>query len=164
MNHRLFTIACVPVLLVWSAAWAAAPTREELERRIEGKQKSIEAVEKRIKTRTVKIRMHEACRDLHPEYYTGSSYHGYGQKRKVVIGGGAVCDGHIHKIRERDPVSGHPMTVSHGCPSHTGGKLQDGIHQAISRLERDNEGDAARIAKWEEEIETLTSKLAELGE
>lgn len=163
MNHRLFTIACVPVLMVWSAAWGAAPTREELERRIEGKQKSIEAVEKRIKTRTVKIRMHEACRDLHDEHYYGAPPTSK-IKMKVTIGSGAHCDYHIHKIRERDPVTGRPMTVSHGCPWRTGGKLQDGIHQAISRLERDNEGDAARIAKWEEEIETLTSKLAELGE
>lgn len=163
MNHRLIYIVLAPVLLSWSAAWAATPTREELERRIAGNQKAIEAVENRIKTRTVKIRMHEACRDLHDEHYYGAPPVNK-IKMKVTIGGGACCDYHIHKIRERDPVTGRPMTVSHGCPWRTGGKLQDGIHQAITRLQQDNEGDAARIAKWEEEIETLTAKLAELDE
>lgn len=163
MNHRLIYIILAPVLLSWSAAWAAAPTQAELERRIAGKQKAIEAVEKRIKTRTVKIRMHEACRDLHDEHYHGAPPVNK-IKMKVTIGGGARCDYHIHKIRERDPVTGRPMTVSHGCPWRTGGKRQDGIHQAITRLQQDNEGDAARIAKWEAEIETLTAKLAELDE
>lgn len=131
---------------------------KELEKQIEGKRKSIAAVEKRIKTRTVKIKMHEACRDLHSEEYEGA-YIGEKRRVKAVIGGGAVCDYHIHKIRERDPVTGRPMTVSHGCPWRTGGKRQDGIHQAISKLELDNESDYKRIALWEKQIADLTEKL-----
>lgn len=131
---------------------------KELEKQIEGKHKSIAAVEKRIKTRTVKIKMHEACRDLHSEEYEGA-YIGEKRRVKAVIGGGAVCDYHIHKIRERDPVTGRPMTVSHGCPWRTGGKRQDGIHQAISKLELDNESDYKRIALWEKQIADLTEKL-----
>lgn len=131
---------------------------KELEQQIEGKRKSIAAVEKRIKTRTVKIKMHEACRDLHSEEYAGAPI---GGKRhvKAVIGGGAVCDYHIHKIRERDPVTGRPMTVSHGCPWRTGGKRQDGIHQAISKLELDNKADYKRIDLWNQQIADLTEKL-----
>lgn len=132
--------------------------RMQIEQKIESKRKSISTIKKRIKTRTVRIKMHEACRDLHSEKYIGA-YDGHKRRVKVVIGGGAKCDYHIHKIRERDPVSGRSMTVSHGCPWHTGGKYQDGIHQALSNLKHQNKEDYARIARWEKQIADLTEKL-----
>lgn len=162
MNHP-FPILALVLLCVSGAVAVAAPTRADIERQIAGKKRSIVAVEKRINTRTVKIRMHEACRDLHGEHYCGAPPVNK-IRMHVTVGSGAQCDYHIHKIRERDPVTGRIMTISHGCPWRTGGKLQDGIHQAISFLNNENEADAARIAKWEEEIESLTAKLAELGE
>lgn len=155
MNRFLL---CLLLLLLCAVQAQGAPTRKSIQLQIEGKQKSIEAVEKRIKTRTVRIEMHKACRDLHSEKYYGAPPTNK-LKMRVEIGTGAHCDHHIHKIRERDPVTGRAMTVSHGCPWRTGGKLQDGIHQAISRLELENDADYARIAKWEEQIATLTEML-----
>lgn len=160
MKRLLCLLCCLSLFSICPPA-QGAPTRKEIASQIDGKKKSIEAVKKRIKTREVRIKMHKACRDLHPEYYSGCSYYYSTVKTKVVIGGGAVCDGHIHKIREYDPVSGRAMTVSHGCPWRTGGKLQDGIHQAISKLELDNRSDYDRISVWEVQIAELTDKLQE---
>lgn len=130
---------------------------KDIDIQIEGKRRSISACEKRIRTRTKKIEMHEACRDLHGEEgwsMGGSSSSGC----RVRPGEGAVCDGVKHKIIDFDPVTGKRMTVSHGCPYRVAGNKQDGVHQAISFEKKLNAADELKIQKYEQEIRDLEAQ------
>lgn len=133
-------------------------TDKEIDTMIAGKRRSIEACEKRIKTRDKKIEMHEACRDLHGEKGWGTGGRSYTVRSHARPGGGCVCDGIKHKIIDFDPVTGKRMTVSHGCPWRTPGKKQDGVHQAISYEKKMNEADYIKIKKYEMEIADLEAK------